>query len=134
MGNRAEKYSQIMLKIFARANQRYQENYENIGKCNNEQQDILHEIELANNPDEQHARNLFLALRDSRKFRRQLMNENELLQPLVDLLRENEKFRQKLCRVHAKISHIERLQDDRRYKARIRDDLSICQGDDEEIL
>jgi hypothetical protein len=131
MGNRAEKYSKIVLKIFARAVQRYQENYENIGKCNNEQQDILHEIELANNPDEEKAYNLYLALRDSRKLRRQLMNENELLQPLVDLLHENEKFKQKLCRVHARISQIERLQDDRRYKARIRDDLSICQGDEE---
>jgi hypothetical protein len=51
---------------------------------------------------------------------------------LVELLRSNENFRHKIYKTNEEIKKISRLQSERSYKARVREDLSICEKNKEE--
>jgi hypothetical protein len=128
----AEEICETLLKIFAGAPQQYDQNYEAIGRLDNEQQDILHEIELSEMQDQEKGYSLYVILREIRRNRRQLRIKNELLQPLVELLRSNENFRHKIYKTNEEIKKISRLQSERSYKARVREDLSICEKNKEE--
>lgn len=127
MPSEAEELCAQILRIFDNTTRKYDENYEAIGKLDLEQQDILHEIELAELQDQDRGYSLYVELREIRRNRRKLRDENELLKPLVDLFRENEKFRQRVYKTCALIREIERQQDERKYIPRVRDDLTICQ-------
>jgi hypothetical protein len=133
MVTEAEELCETILRIFSNTSQKFDSNYEMIGRLDKETQDLLHEIELAEVKDTDKGYNLYVTLREIRRNRRQLRDENELLQPLVDLLKENEKFRQKLFKICSRIKEIERQQGERMYKARVRDDLTICGNDEEEV-
>jgi len=124
--NRAEEACVRILQILGEIPEIYDSNYEIVGRCDKEIQDILHEIELSEDKDMAGGYKLYRMLRESRRLRRQKKDENELLQPLVDLVRSSETFRQKLCKVHVQIKENMRQQDEREYKPRVRDDLSIC--------
>lgn len=133
MASEAETICETILRFFTNTSQKFNENYEAIGRLEKEQSDILHEIELAEVQDNDRGYNLYVTLREIRRARRQLRSENELLQPLVELFKASEAFRQKLYKVCARIKDLERIQGERTYKARVRDDLTIC-NDDEEVI
>lgn len=128
MPSEAEELCAQILRIFDNTTRKYDENYEAIGKLEKEQQDILHEIELAELQDQERGYSLYVELREIRRNRRKLRDENGLLKPLAELFRENERFRQRVYKTCATIRELERLQEERKYMPRVRDDLTICQS------
>jgi hypothetical protein len=127
--SKAEEACTGILKIFGELPELYDFNYDMVGQCDNEIVDLLHEIELAKDKDIQDGYKLYRELREVQRVRRQAKDENELLQPLVDALKQQETFRLKLYKVHDKIKGLAREQGERIYKPRVREDLTIA-GDE----
>jgi predicted Zn-dependent protease with MMP-like domain len=126
MSSEAEKVCTNLLQTFANIPKQFERNQELIKACEDEIQDILHEIELGKDQDLLGAYNMYVAIRDNRRYRRRLKDENETLQPLVNFLKNHENFRMKLCQVHSQIKKVENQLENREYHPRIRDDLSIA--------
>lgn len=127
--SKAEDACVSLIKIFDDVLNTYEENYETVNRCDKEAQDLLHEIELSEKQTKAGGYKLYEMLREVRRERRRAKDENELLQPLVEALKQQETFRLRLYKVHDRIKELTRLQGERVYKARIRDDLTICETD-----
>ena len=108
MPSEAEELCAQILRIFDNTTRKYDENYEAIGKLDLEQQDILHEIELAELQDQDRGYSLYVELREIGRNRRKLRDENELLKSLVDLFMEHERFRLRVYKTCALIREIMR--------------------------
>jgi hypothetical protein len=128
--SKSEEACTGLLKIFGDIPELYEQNFEIVNRCDKETQDLLHEIELSENQSTAGAYRLYKALRDVRRERRRAKEENELLQPLVDALKQQETFRLKLYKVHDRIKELARQQSERTYTPRVREDLTIGQEQD----
>jgi hypothetical protein len=126
--NKSEEACAGLLKIFGEIPELYEKNRKTIDRCDLETQDLLHEIELAADQDAAGGYRLYKELREVRRSRRRAKNENELLQPFLDVLKQYESFRIKLCKVNDKVKKQEQMISTRRYIAKVRTDLTICEA------
>jgi hypothetical protein len=127
--SKAEDACVELIKIFSDVCDTFEQNYETVNRCDKEAQDLLHEIELSEKQTKAGGFKLYKELREVRRERRRARDENELLQPLVDVLKQQETFRLRLYKVHDRIKELARQQGERTYKARVRDDLTICESE-----
>lgn len=121
--NFAEKYIDIIQTVFNEIIGRYETAGEDLKNKTDEQEDIEHEIELAETDDN----STYWAneLRNIRKQRRIAKNEVEILQELATFLDENKSFINKLTLIKGNVRKIYNAQQNRIYKSRVRKDLTI---------
>lgn len=117
--NKAEEACTELLRIFGNIPEIFDQNWEKIDLCNKETEDILHEIELSENQTTTNGYKLYKALREVRRERRRCKNENEALQPIVDILKQQENLRLRLYKVHSIVKEITRQQEERQYTPRV---------------
>lgn len=101
----------------------YNRNYEEIGKLDEEQQDILHYIELGKRLGTVQSHDPYMQIRKLRIKRRKLKNENEQLEGLVSILKKFAPYLNDLNRTIGDIRRTKDIQANRQYKCRVRDDL-----------
>jgi len=101
---------------------RYHSNNKEITKLQEETQDLLHMIEMVNF-NARDGYKLSKALKEVRKRRRELKDENQLLEPIVPLLKKYRNELNNMDKILGEIRKRERLQDVRGYRCRVRDDL-----------
>jgi hypothetical protein len=130
--NKAEEECTVLLQVFANVPEIYDQNWETISECNKEVQDLLHEIEFSENQTPAGGYKLYKALREVRRRRRQCKDENELLSPLVESLKQQETFRLKLFKVSSQIKELARMQGERVYRPRVRTGMDTEENYDEE--
>lgn len=121
----AEELVTRMLKCIGDAEEIYDSNYDNVKVKEAETQDLLHEIELSNFNASQGCI-LAKELQKVRRERRKMKDENELLFYLYDMVKKNPGFKNTLINVHKNIKKKERDINERYYKAKVREDLTIC--------
>ena len=102
--------------------ERYEENHDEIGKLDQEQQDLLHLAEFKD-LDVRRGFRVYKELQKVRKRRRELKNENELIAPVVDILKGYGKRLDELNRAIGTIRNKKKLQKDRHYTFKVRKDL-----------
>jgi len=102
--------------------ERYEENHDEIGKLDQEQQDLLHFAEFKR-LDIQRGFDFYKETKKLRVRRRELKNENELIAPVVDILTDYKKRLDELNRAIGAIRNKKKLQKDRHYTFKVRKDL-----------
>lgn len=95
----------------------YEEAYEDVGRMDNRTQDILHELELLDLPDEEVAR-LGEELRAVRRNRRFAKNYVTAAQPMYDYIKANPHVHQDIIRVNGDVQRISRGFANRKYLPR----------------
>lgn len=95
----------------------YGEAYEDVRRMDNRTQDILHELELLDLPEEEISR-LGEELRAVRRNRRLAKNFVTAAQPMYDYLMANQNVHQELIRVNAEVQRISRGFTSRKYLPR----------------
>lgn len=124
--NKGEEACTALLQVFGNLPEIFEGNRKIINRCDKETQDILHEIELSDNKTTVDGYKLYKALREVRRLRRKCKDENELIEPIVGVLKQYENLRLKLYRVHSQVKEVARKHEERKYAARVREDLTIC--------
>lgn len=103
---------------------RYKNNLSTLDSIQNEIQDLMHVMEFTNFNASDGYR-LAKDLKDARVKRRELKNENEVMEPLVTAVKKFRNNLQELDKVIGEIRKIKNLQQSRSYKCRVREDLQI---------
>lgn len=101
---------------------RYKANHDEIGKLDQETQDLLHFAEFRK-LDIQRGFNFYKETQEVRVRRRELKNENELIAPVIDILVDYKKRLDELNRAIGAIRNKKKLQKDRHYTFKVRKDL-----------
>lgn len=99
----------------------YEYNYDRIGTLNELTQDLLHEIEWSNY-DIRRRSKVYEELRDARRERRRLMDENSSIEPLYYALKDKKSFANKLSQVMGKCRNEEEKMDNRHYRPKVNKD------------
>ncbi len=107
---------------FEDAVERYEHNKKRIAEIEDETMDIIHILEL-NNHDAVALVKLSAELKRVRMERRELKNENELLETLYHTLPKHDKLLQDLKKCEEHVDRKLRVQADRQYMPRLRHDL-----------
>jgi hypothetical protein len=68
--------------------------------CENDQEDLLHEIELGADKNAYDGYRIYNKIREVRNIRRTCKDENEILQPIVDYLKRNQQLFADLDKLH----------------------------------
>jgi len=102
--------------------ERYKANHDEIGKLDQETQDLLHLAEFKD-LDVRRGFRMYKELQKVRKRRRELKNENELIAPVIDIFKEYSKRLDELNRAIGTIRNKKKLQKDRHYTFKVRKDL-----------
>lgn len=126
---KADEAVTTLLKIWEDIRDTYETNRETVHLRDQETQDLLHEIEFGNLSAAQQKK-IYGQLKEARKERRRLKNENEALEPLYNILSHKsfEMLKIDLHKAQGIISRILETQAARSYKPRVRSDLTICGG------
>jgi hypothetical protein len=103
--------------------QRHEDLNLQISELDKEIVDINHFIEFKSNADLQGGYKAYKELRDVRRKRRDVKNELEKLNPVVDLCKDFPEFKNKLKQVYDGIVITENRQSIREYSPRVRHDL-----------
>ena len=127
MENIVEKYIDTILFIVSEVKKNYAKSSEDIVTTTQEQEDIEHEIELADKADRTVGYRLYRELRDIRQRRRMAKNQNELLKEINNFFMEdgNKKFFDRLCQIKGNARKVFDMQSDRVYTPRRRGEASI---------
>ena len=127
MENIVEKYIDTILFIVSEVKKNYAKSSEDIITTTQEQEDIEHEIELADKADRTVGYRLYRELRDIRQRRRMAKNQNELLKEINNFFTEdgNKKFFDRLCQIKGNARKVFDMQGERVYTPRRRGDASI---------
>lgn len=127
MRNLAEEITNELLSLIQEIEDTYNSNFEMIGKCDKEIQDLMHEIELSKfNVVEGYY--LAKQLQEVRQRRRNAKNENELLWYLhQDTFVKTPAFKNSLLNASRNIKRKQSEQETREYNPRILENLKICQ-------
>lgn len=101
---------------------RYEMNEQMIKKLDDECNDIAHYMEFCD-LDAAKGYQAYKDMQKLRKERRLLKNENELIDPAISLLKELNKFDQRLNFSIGKVRKVKEVHGVRRYRVRVRQDL-----------
>lgn len=109
--------------VFVNYPKRFEENEEGLKRCDQETQDLLHVIEFSNFSASEGYR-LARELQEVRRLRREIKNEQEVLQPIVkDFLKYGKITDKNISKTIGDIRSIESKQERRTYTMRVRTDL-----------
>ena len=102
--------------------EKYYQNEKEIEALQQEQQDLLHILEFSNFSAYQ-GYELSRQIKELRQKRRKLKNENELLRPIIPLLKKYRNDLQNMETLLKEIKRIKETQSSRNYRCRVRKDL-----------
>lgn len=120
--NDAEEAAVVLRSIIQNLPKVFDYNSQEINICEKETQDLLHIIELTSF----HAAKGYhfsKELQKARLRRRELKNQNELIEPLLAIVKRMKTFEHELNKVIGDIRRIKSNQENRQYKMRVREDL-----------
>lgn len=123
--NQAVETVQNFLDLLTTIDKNYDALYEEVGKADKEQQDLLHDIEFTTfcGRDGYKKAKEIQALRIRR---RELKNTMELIGPIRDYMRNHQKTKLDLHKIVQQMRLIKRDQNERVYIPRVRNDLKIA--------
>lgn len=113
------------LDVIEKIEQDWERVYEEIGKCDHEMSDLLHEIELTEFDNEE-GYYLLEELQKVRRRRRELKNYQELIRHLKEYLDRNKYLKINLFKVLTSMERTVEFQKSRTYTPRVRTDLKLC--------
>jgi hypothetical protein len=116
-----------ILGNFEQVVSKYESNFVEIGRLDNETQDLLHEIELSPAKDMYKGYKLYRELKIARERRRQLKDENLQLEEMYGYCKNPNNVCDTLNKMRDKAKAKMEHQAARRYVAKVRTDLSISQ-------
>lgn len=125
MDNLAEKYITTILQIVQEITNNYEYNIDVIKRSEGELIDLEHEIELSAPKNARDGYKLYSELRRIRIQRRIAKEENELMSELYDFFKTNPHIANKLRELQGKSAKTCEMLENRKYRPRQRDDLTI---------
>jgi hypothetical protein len=107
--------------------------YEDIGKCDQEISDLLHEIELT---DFDHVEGFQLSeeIQKVRRRRRDLKNYQEIMRHIKEYLDRNKSLKISLFKVFSSMERTFDYQMNRTYTPRVRTDLKLCSKENQNMM
>ena len=127
MENIAEKYITTILQIMQEVTNNYEYNKDIVRKSEGELQDLEHEIELSKPKNARDGYELYRELRRIRIQRRVAKEENEIMEGLYDYFKSNPSIKNKLQELQGKSAKLCEAIENRKYRPRQRDDLTITE-------
>ena len=122
--NIVERYCTSIITTFKDVIFTYENNIDVIKRCEDEQMDLEHEIELAAPKNAREGYKLYKELREVRLRRRKAKDENQLLHELYNYLKKNLDFNNKMKQIQGNTAKIYEQQHTKTYKPRVRQDLT----------
>jgi hypothetical protein len=126
MGNIIEPYVTSIITIYNNIKSNYESNLETIKCCEDELNDIYHEIELSTPKNAMEGYKLYRLIRELRLKRRKAKDENELMEEFYSFLRQNVNFKNNVQQIQGNTRKIFDAQQKRTYQPRRRSDLTIA--------
>ena len=125
--NIVNNYASTIVTIFKDVVERYEDNLEIIKQCEDELNDLYHEIELSNPKDMYKGYLMYKEIREVRIRRRTAKEENELLKDMYDYFvgQNGQSFKGKIQSIQGNSVKIRSSQEQRTYQPRQRNDLTI---------
>lgn len=122
-----ENYSTTMVTIFQNVVKDYERGLERIKEIQDELQDIDHEIEFSSPKNMYAGYLLYKRRRELRIERRRCKEETELMKETYEFFKsqQGQSFKNKIQQLQGNAKKIRNAQEQRTYKPRIRDDLTI---------
>lgn len=120
--NDTEQTAMALRAIITEIPKMFEFNSQGINICEKETQDLLHLIELTSF-DACKGYKLSKDIQDVRIRRRELKDQNEVLEPLVELTRRMKTFENEINKCIGEIRRIKKRHEMRSYKMRVREDL-----------
>ena len=126
-GNIVNNFASTIVTIFKDVVERYEDNIEIIKRAEEELNDLSHEIELSSPKDMYKGYLVYKEIREVRIRRRTAKEENELLKDMYDyfISQNGQVFKNKIQSIQGNSMKIRNSQEQRTYKPRQRDDLTI---------
>ena len=126
--NIVNNYASTIITIFKDVVKNYENNLEIIKRAENELSDLQHEIELSNPKDMYKGYLMYKEIRDIRIRRRTAKEENELLKDMYDYFtsQNGQSFKSKIQSVQGSSVKLQKVQEQRTYRPKQRDDLTIA--------
>lgn len=126
--NIVNNYSSTIVTIFQDIIKNYERNIEVIKECEDNLNDINHEIELSHPKDMYKGYLMYREIRELRQKRRTAKNENQLMQEIYDYFMspQGQAFKNKVQQLQGSSSKIYEAQQRRTYVPRQRTDLTIA--------
>lgn len=125
--NIIENYSTTIVSIFQNTINDYEMGLERIEQIQDELQDVFHEIELSPNKNMYEGWRLYKRIKELRVERRQLKEETELMKDTYEYFKgqQGQAFKNKIQQLQGNAAKLRKTQENRTYKPRRRDDLTI---------
>lgn len=127
MPNIVNNYSSTIITIYQDVIKTYERNVEIIKECEDEINDLNHEIELSAPKDMYRGYLLYKNIRDLRIKRRTAKDENQIMKDMYDFLKspQAQQFKSKIQSIQGGSAKIQNAQETRTYTPRQRSDLTI---------
>ena len=122
-----ENYSTTVVTIFQNVVKDYERDLERIKEIEDELQDIFHEIELSPSRNMYAGYLFYKRIRELRIERRRCKEEVELMKETYEFFKsqQGQSFKNKMQALQGSARKIRNAQEQRTYKPRVRDDLTI---------
>ena len=122
-----ENYSTTIVTIYQNVVKDYERDLERIEEIQGELQDILHEIELSSPKDMYNGWLLYKRIRELRIERRRCKEQTELMKETYEFFKsqQGQSFKTKMQQLQSNAAKLRNVQEQRTYKPRQRDDLTI---------
>ena len=122
-----ENYSTTIVTIYQNVVNDYERDLERIEEIQGELQDILHEIELSSPKDMYNGWLLYKRIRELRIERRRCKEQTELMKETYEFFKsqQGQSFKTKMQQLQSNAAKLRNVQEQRTYKPRQRDDLTI---------
>lgn len=122
-----ENYSTTIVTIYQNVVKDYERDLERIEEIQGELQDIMHEIELSSPKDMYNGWLLYKRIRELRIERRRCKEQTELMKETYEFFKsqQGQNFKTKMQQLQSNAAKLRNVQEQRTYKPRQRDDLTI---------
>lgn len=122
-----ENYSTTIVTIYQNVVKDYERDLERIEEIQGELQDIMHEIELSSPKDMYNGWLLYKRMRELRIERRRCKEQTELMKETYEFFKsqQGQNFKTKMQQLQSNAAKLRNVQEQRTYKPRQRDDLTI---------
>ena len=125
--NIVNNYASTIVTIFKDVVKKYEDNLKIIKQAEDEINDLNHEIELSSPKDMYKGYLIYKEIRDIRIRRRTAKEENEILKDMYDYFvsQNGQTFKSKIQSIQSNSAKVIKLQEQRTYQPRQRNDLTI---------
>lgn len=125
--NIVDNYSTTIVSIYQSVIQNYERDLKDIKRIEEELNDIFHEIELSSAKDMYSGYLMYRSIRELRIERRRCKEEVELLKDMYEYFKskQGQEFKNKIQQLQGDAARLRKVQGQRTYKPRQRDDLTI---------